>query len=112
MAETPILIETSFADGIAIITAAEELPEQTKRHWTTSLRQMAKALGKPLEVVPARYSAVRADLAQLHQVPAGLTKKTLQNHKSNTKSALLWLAREKGVPQPAGAGMGTVAEQN
>jgi hypothetical protein len=99
MAETPILIETSFADGIAIITAAEELPEQTKRHWMTSLRQIAKALDKPLEVVPARYSAVRADLAQLHQVPAGMTKKTLQNHKSNTKSALLWLAREKGVPK-------------
>jgi hypothetical protein len=99
MAETPILIETSFADGIAIITAAEELPEQTKRHWMTSLRQIAKALDKPLEVVPARYSAVRADLAQLHQAPAGLTKKTLQNHKSNTKRALLWLAREKGVPQ-------------
>jgi hypothetical protein len=99
MAETPILIETSFADGIAIIAAAEELPEQTRRHWTTSLRQIANALGKPLEVIPARYSAVRADLAQLHQVPAGLTKKTLQNHKSNTKSALLWLAREKGVPQ-------------
>jgi hypothetical protein len=99
MTETPILIETSFADGIAIITAAEELPEQTKLHWMTSLRQIAKALDKPLEVVPARYSAVRADLAQLHQVPVGLTKKTLQNHKSNTKSALLWLAREKGVPQ-------------
>jgi hypothetical protein len=99
MAETPILIETSFADGIAIITAAEELPEQTKRHWMTSLRQIAKALDKPLEAIPARYSAVRADLAQLHQVPAGLTKKTLQNHKSNTKSALLWLAREKGVPR-------------
>jgi hypothetical protein len=99
MTETPILIETSFADGIAIIAAAEELPEQIKRHWTTSLRQIAKALDKPLEVIPARYSAVRADLAQLHQVPAGLTKKTLQNHKSNVKSALLWLAREKGIPE-------------
>lgn len=99
MTEAPSLIETSFADGLAIIAAAEELPAQTKRHWMTSLRQIAKALGKPLEVIPARYSAVRADLAQLHQVPAGLTKKTLQNHKSNTKSALLWLAREKGIPE-------------
>jgi hypothetical protein len=99
MTETSILIETSFADAIAIIAAAKELPEQIKRHWATSLRQIAKALDKPLEVIPARYSAVRADLAQLHQVPAGLTKKTLQNHKSNTKSALLWLAREKGIPE-------------
>jgi hypothetical protein len=99
MTETPILIETSFADAIAIIAAVEELPEQTRRHWTTSLRQIAKAVDKPLEVIPARYSAVRTDLAQLHQVRAGLTKKTLQNHKSNTKSALLWLAREKGIPE-------------
>ena len=99
MTETPTLIETSFADAIAIIAAADELPEQTRRHWTTSLRQIAKALDKPMEVIPARYSAVRADLAQLHHAPAGLTAKTLQNHKSNVKSALLWLAREKGIPE-------------
>ena len=42
---------------------------------------------------------MRADLAQLHHAPAGLTPKTLQNHKSNAKSALLWLAREKGIPE-------------
>jgi hypothetical protein len=50
-------------------------------------------------VIPARYSAVRADLEQLHQAPAGLTPKTLQNHKSNAKAAVLWLAREKGIPR-------------
>jgi Phage integrase family len=99
MTETPSLIETSFADAVGIIAAAPELPEQTRRHWTTSVRQIAKALDKPIEVIPARFSAVRADLAQLHQVPAGLTVKTLQNHKSNVKSALLWLAREKGIPE-------------
>ena len=95
-----------------MIANADELPDQTRRHWATSLRQIAKALDKPLEVIPARYSAVRADLAQLHEVPAGLTAKTLQNHKSNVKSALLWLAREKGVPEhgvpltPHGRGCG------
>jgi hypothetical protein len=97
MTENLILIETSFADAIAIIAASQELSEQTRRHWPTSMRQIAKAWDKPIEVIPARYSAVRADLAQLHQVPAGLTAKTLQNHKSNTKSALLWLEREKGL---------------
>jgi integrase len=99
MTETPTLIETSFADAVSIIAAAQELSEQTKRHWTTSVRQIAKALDKPIAVIPARYSAVRADLARLHQVPAGLTVKTLKNHKSNVKSALLWLAREKGIPE-------------
>jgi len=99
MSQTPTLIETSFAGAIIIIAQAEELPQQTRRHWATSLRQIAKALDKPLEVIPARYSAVRADLIHLHQVPAGLTAKTLANHKSNAKSALLWLAREKGIPR-------------
>jgi integrase len=99
MAENAGLIETSFADAIEIIAASRELPEQTRRHWATSLRQIAKALDRPLEAIPARYSAVRADLLNLHEVPAGLTAKTLQNHKSNVKAALLWLAREKGIPE-------------
>jgi integrase len=99
MTELSVLIETSFADAVAIIAAADELPAQKRRHWLTSLRQIAKAMDKPLEVIPARYSAVRADLAQLHQVPAGLTAKTLQNHKSNAKTALLWLERAKGIPK-------------
>ena len=99
MSQTPVSIETCFADAIAIIAAADELPVQTRRHWMSSLRQIAKALGKPLEVIPARLTAIRTDLAQLHHVPTGLTRKTLQNHKSNAKSALLWLAREKRIPR-------------
>jgi hypothetical protein len=99
MAKNAGLIETSFADAIEIIAASPELPEQTRRHWATSLRQIAKALDRPLQVIPARYSAVRADLLNLHEVPAGLTAKTLQNHKSNVKAALLWLTRERGIPE-------------
>jgi integrase len=38
-------------------------------------------------------------LHRLHHVPAGLTRKTLQNHRSNVKSALRWLAREKRIPK-------------
>ena len=75
MSQTPVLLETSFVDAIAIIAASDELPEQTRRHWVTSLRQIAKALDKPLEVIPARLSAVRADLARLHHAPTGLTVK-------------------------------------
>ena len=99
MTQTPVLVEPSFAAAIGIIAASAELPEQTRRHWATSLRQIAKALDKPLELIPARYSAISKDLAHLHEVPAGLTAKTLWNHKSNVKGALLWLAREKDVPR-------------
>src|SRR5262249_10939380 len=51
-------------DAVAMIGAAEELPEHTRRHWPTSLRKIAQALDKPLEVIPARYSAVRNELMQ------------------------------------------------
>ena len=95
MSENPQLIETSFKDAIALIAAAEELPAGTRLHWATSLRRLAKALDRPVEVIPARYSAVRAEFSNLHAVPAGLAPKTLQNHKSNAKSALLWLARSR-----------------
>jgi integrase len=44
MSQTPVLLETSFVHAIAIIAASDELPKQTRRHWTTSLRQIAKAL--------------------------------------------------------------------
>src|SRR5262249_41328478 len=98
MSQTPVLIEPSFVEAIAIIATADELPKQTQRHWTTSLRQIAKALDKPLEVIPARLNSIRADLARLHHVPTGLTLKTLRNHKSNVRSALRWLAREKRIP--------------
>ena len=70
-----------------------------KRHWTTSLRQFAKAIDRPLEVIPARYSAVRNELAKWHHAPSGLTPKTVMNHRSNTKRALLYLSQEKGIPE-------------
>ena len=68
MAKNAGLIETSFADAIEIIAASPELPEQTRRHWATSLRQNAKALDRPLQVIPARYSAVRTSGASVAEV--------------------------------------------
>src|SRR5262249_3865744 len=80
-----------------------ELPKQPQPTGARSWGQLARGLDKPLEVIPARLTAIRADLAQLHHVPTRLTRKTLQNHKSNVKSALLWLAREKRIPKHGAA---------
>lgn len=96
---TNILIETSFSDAIAAIAVANELGEQRRRHWATSLRQVAKALDRPPQTLPGRYSAVRASLARLHATPLGMSAKTLANHKGNAKAALLWLAKERGIPR-------------
>jgi hypothetical protein len=75
------------------------LSEQARRHWRSSLAGIAKAFDQPPELIPARYSAVRARMAALHHLPLGWTAKTLANHKSNAKAALIWFAKEKEVLQ-------------
>ena len=79
------------------ISAATDLSEQTRRHWRSSLTGIAKAFDQPLELIPARYSAIRARMAALHHVPLDWVPKTLANHKSNAKAALIWFAKEKDV---------------
>ena len=86
-------LEPTFADAITAITAASDLSPQTRRHWCSSLAGIAKAFDQPIELIPARYSAIRARMAALHHVPLDWEPKTLANHKSNTKAALIWFAK-------------------
>src|SRR5258708_37424921 len=58
---------------------------------------IAKAFDQSVELIPARYSAIRARMAALHHVPLDWVAKTLANHRSNTKAALMWFAKEKDV---------------
>jgi integrase-like protein len=93
------ILEPSFADLVATIQTAKDLPEQLRRHWICSARQIAKSLDRPTAVIPARWQAVRNLVAQLHHARIGVTAKTLSNHKSNIRAALRWLGEEQGVPQ-------------
>jgi hypothetical protein len=99
MAQKHSVLEPSFAHAIMAISAAADLPEETRRHWRSSLTGIAKAFDQPPELIPARYSAVRARMAGLHHVPLDWVAKTLANHKSNAKAALIWFAKEKDVLQ-------------
>jgi integrase len=90
-------LEPSFADAITAIRAAPDLSVQNQRHWPSSLTGIARAFDQPMELIPARFSAVRARMAALHHVPLGWTAKTLSNHRSNAKVALLWFVKEAGV---------------
>jgi hypothetical protein len=99
MIEKHAALEPTFADASKAVTAASELPVQIRRHWRTSLAAIARAFDQPPELIPARYSAVRARMAALHHVPLDWTAKTLANHRSNTKAALIWFAKEKDILQ-------------
>jgi len=93
------LLEPSLADAVLLIQEAPDLDAQTKQRWVRSLRNVAQAMDKPREIIPARYSAVRAELRKLHHVPLGITAKTLANDRSGAKSALLWLHDERSLPR-------------
>ena len=92
------LLEPSFADAIAAIEQAKELPASKRTHWCCSLRIIAKALDRPPESIAARWGAVALKVNQLHHANSGVEWKTLANHKSNTKAALFWFRGEQGLP--------------
>jgi hypothetical protein len=96
ISDTSICLRSTHARCTRVILQGDSW---TRQHWTCSLRQVARALDKPLALIPARYSAVKNDLRRLHHAPLGLTPKTLANHKSNAKASLLWLTKERSVPR-------------
>ncbi|WMT78743.1 site-specific integrase [Bradyrhizobium sp. Ash2021] len=83
---------------LAAVEMAKDLPKQIVTHWLCSLRQIAVALDKPPELIQARWTAVRHPVARLHHALLGITQKTLANHKSNARAALVWFAGEHNVP--------------
>jgi integrase len=98
MTDIPLL-EPSFADLIAVIAQAPEISEQRRRHWACSLQQIAHYLDRPVTVIPARWSAVRRSVPQLHHARMGVSAKTLANHKSNVRGALRWFGKEHDLPR-------------
>jgi integrase len=77
---------------------AADLSAGIKRHWVCSLRQIAKWLNRPVGVTPARWTAIRLQVGQLHHARLGVTAKTVANHKSNAAAALRWFGKEHNMP--------------
>src|SRR5262245_15119710 len=71
------LLEASFADAVARISRAEDLKPERRGQLVCSLRVTSEMLGRPPELIPARWSAVRQALSEravellLKKIPAG-----------------------------------------
>jgi integrase len=87
--------EASFADAMAAIEKAEDLSLAQKRHWLTSLRQMARYLDRPPSLIPTRIAAIAEAVKKLHPATLGVNRKTFINHRANARAALLWFNREQ-----------------
>jgi integrase len=92
-----ILLEPSIADAIKAIQTAADLPASRRSQWCCSLRQTCAYLNRPPEAVPGRWSAIKNAVHDLHAARVGANPKTLANHKSNARVALLWFGKEKNV---------------
>jgi hypothetical protein len=75
------------------------LSETKRRHWPTSLRKMAGYMERPVELVPARLTAIKNKVAVLHPNMLGVNEKTFANHQANAKAALNWFAKEHKLPR-------------
>jgi integrase len=98
MTELMAPLEPTFSVAMTAIEDAADLSARVKRHWVCSLRQIAKWLDRPVEVTPARWTAIRLPVGQLHHARLGVTAKTVANHKSNVAAALRWFGKEYNVP--------------
>jgi integrase len=101
MTETTLL-EPSIADVLKAIETAADLSASKKTHLSCSVRQICTYLNRPPDIVPARWSGIKNAVYALHAARLGANPKTLANHKSNVRAALLWFAQEKNLPK-AGA---------
>jgi integrase len=97
MTEPMAPLEPTFSVAMTAIEDAADLSASVKRHWVCSLRQIAKWLDRPVEVTPARWTAIRLPVGQLHHARLGVTAKTVANHKSNVAAALRWFGKEYSV---------------
>lgn len=97
MTEPMAKLEPCFAAAMTAIEDAADLSASIKRHWICSLRQIAKWLDRPIESIPARWTAIRLPVSQLHHARLVVTAKTVANHKSNVAAALRWHGKEHNV---------------
>src|ERR1700716_1309432 len=98
MTEPMVPLEPTLSAAMNAIENATDLSASIKRHWVCSLRQIAKWLDRPVEVTPARWTAIRLPVGQLHHARVGVVAKTVANHKANVAAALRWFGKEYNVP--------------
>jgi hypothetical protein len=93
------LNEPSLADVIAHIQQLQTMSLEKRSHWACSMRFVARALHRPPSLVPARWTAVRPRLEEMHPFQLGVTAKTFANHRANVRAALNLFYAEKDVPR-------------
>ena len=95
-------LEPTLADVLAAIEHDASMPKSTRDGLCCSMRRVAKFLEREPAQLPARLGALRHGIARLHHAQLGISRKTLQNHVANVKTAV---RRFAGVKRLSGRGI-------
>src|SRR5262245_18887524 len=79
----------TLADLDRAITRDMTLPEDVRATWLGCLNRIARWLGRPLEDLPVSLSGLRFGFERIPIAALGISRKTVQNHKSVLKGILL-----------------------
>jgi integrase len=80
--------EPSLREVYRSIEADSGLAEATKTNWLRALKRLGGYLSKSLDHLPARPGALRHGLERLDPASLGITRKTVQNLRSEIKAIL------------------------
>jgi hypothetical protein len=89
----------TFRDLLDRLATDDALSDQRRRHLSCSLRNIAKALERRPEDLPAQWAAVRSRIDDIHPSAVGWTGRTAANHKSNARAALSWFEIDNPAPK-------------
>jgi integrase len=89
----------SLADLLAMVEADPGLKPSQRAQRAWALRTAAKYLGKPLEALPARLTALRYGIGRLHPVQLGVKRKTFDNWRSAFAGAVRHYGGAMGLPR-------------
>lgn len=94
--------EPSLSDMINCIRAADDLPSGTRILWTSSTERLPVLLGKSLDQLPARLSAIRWGLKQICAPGEPPERRGTQEEAYHVTEALAWF-QERGLGVVTGA---------
>jgi hypothetical protein len=83
-------LDLTLADALAAVQAAD-LPERRRQEMASALRTVARALGKPLERIPARPRLLAERLTLIAPGAIGVSRRRLNNIRSLTLASLMLL---------------------
>jgi len=91
--------ELTLADVMRLIEADPAIEPLRKRHWLSSLRRVAAGISRPPASIVARLTSLRHPMKRLNAARMGIEEKSLANHRSNVRAAVLHVLEVTDAPR-------------